>query len=339
MTSTAVSSRPAERGTSATPVLLFGLIVLIWGSTWIGIKLELGTVNAAVSVAYRFLLAAVIMLLWAGVRRLPMRFPRSAHLRFALTGLLQYSVNYVLFYYSSEHLVSGLVSIVFATSVAFNILNSYLFLKRPVSVRVACAAVAGLLGLVLVFSDQIHTGSGDVLAGMLLGLGGTVSFSLGNIVSAKSQQAGLPVVQSTAWSMLYGGVFTTVGCLAAGCHFEIQTSARYLLGLFYLAVFGSAVAFVAYLTMLRRIGPERAGYATVVFPLVSLTISTIFESYHWTVLPVLGVLVVLAANGVILFRPGARRAGPPGDPASRATAPTPPPETTNGGAVPEPPRG
>jgi drug/metabolite transporter (DMT)-like permease len=311
---TAPPTRSGERAGTAS-LLLFFVIVLIWGSTWIAIKKELGSVDPAVSVAYRFLLAAVLMFCWTTLRRLPMRFPRSSHARFILIGLLQYSVNYVFFYYASGHMVSGLVSIVFAVSVVFNIANSRLFLKRPISARVVGAACAGLLGLFLVFARQIASsgGSSSILIGIVLGLAGTLAFSLGNIVSSKAQQDDLPIVQTTAWSMLYGAVFTSLGCLATGRHFSISSAPSYLISLFYLAVFGSAVAFIAYLTLLHHIGPERAGYATVIFPVVSLTISTVYEGYRWTALSVIGALLVIMANGVILLRPSRARPHADGD--------------------------
>jgi drug/metabolite transporter (DMT)-like permease len=305
-------------------VLLYSVIVLLWGSTWIGIKLQLGSVDPAVSVAYRYILAAICMFVWCAARRLPIRFGRRSHLWFALVGLLMYSTNYVLFYYCSQYLVSGLVSIIFCLSVVFNIANGYLFLKRPISRSAVLAAVIGMVGLSLVFGGQIAAAgkSQGIFAGVLLGLGATLLFSFGNIVSSRNQRDGLPVVQGTAWSMCYGAIFTTVGSLALGAHFTIEPSARYLVGLLYLAVFGSAIAFVAYLTLLGRIGPDRAAYATVVFPIVSLTLSTIFEGYHWTLLALFGVLLVLAANAVILgearlrsaigglaWRPAAKRTG------------------------------
>ncbi|MFG2886189.1 DMT family transporter [Streptomyces sp. NPDC048297] len=220
-----------------------------------------------------------------------------------------YSVNYVLFSYCSEHLVSGLVSIIFCLSVGFDILNGRIFLKRPVSRTVVLGALAGVLGLALVFANDIaHTkASSGLVTGVLLGLGATLLFSFGNIASSWNQSSGgLPVVQSTAWSMLYGGLFTTIGCLIAGNSFTVEPSFRYVAGLVYLSVCGSAIAFVTYLTLLSRIGPDRAAFATVAFPVVSLSLSTVFEDYRWSALSVLGVLVVLAANAVILAGPQLR---------------------------------
>lgn len=283
-------------------VVLYSVVVLLWGSTWIGIKLQLGSVDPAVSVAYRYILAAVCMFAWTGLRRLPMRFPPAAHLRFAAVGLLMYSTNYVLFYYCSQYLVSGLVSIIFCLSVGFNILNGRLFLGRPVAVRVVIAAAVGMAGLSLVFGGEIAKAgySAGTVLGAVLGLGATLLFSFGNIMSSKNQSLGLPVVQGTAWSMFYGAAATTLGCLIAGRAFTVEPSLRYLAGLVYLAVLGSAVAFVAYLTLLGRIGPDRAAYATVVFPLISLTLSTIFEDYRWSPLSIAGVVLVLGANVVVL---------------------------------------
>jgi drug/metabolite transporter (DMT)-like permease len=205
-------------------------------------------------------------------------------------------------------MVSGLVSIVFALSVGCNIINGALFLGRRVKPSVVVAALVGVLGLVLVFWEEIINAGGStaIALGVLLGVAGTLSFSFGNIASSKSQQFGLPIVPATAWSMLYGGLFTTIGCLVTGQKFTLELSVPYLAGLVYLAVFGSAIAFVAYLTLLGQIGPDRAAFATVMFPLVSLTLSTVFEGYRWTVPALLGVVLVLAANATMLVGPQLR---------------------------------
>ena len=300
----------AEGRTTLGPVVLFTLIVLLWGSTWIFIKLQLGSVAPAVSVAYRFLLAAACIFAWCAAGRIRLRFPAWAHLRFALVGLLQYCVNYVLVYYSSEHLVSGLVSIIFSLSIACNIVNGYLFLGRRVQPSVVLAALAGVFGLVLVFWDEIVAagGGGVIVLGVSLAFGGALSFSFANIISTKNQQAELPVVPATAWSMLYGGLLTTVGCVITGQEFTVELSTRYLISLGYLAVCGSAIAFVAYLTLMGKIGPDRAAFAPVVFPLVSLTLSTLFEGYQWSVLALFGAALILVANAAILAGPQLRAA-------------------------------
>jgi len=107
-------------------------------------------------------------------------------------------------------------------------------------------------------------------------------------------------VQSNAWSMLYGGLFTGVIALVRGQSFTFDRSPGYILSLAYLTVFGSVIAFGAYLTLLGRIGAHRAGYATVMFPVVALLLSIIFEglALDWTI--IVGFALVLSGNLLVL---------------------------------------
>jgi drug/metabolite transporter (DMT)-like permease len=82
----------------------------------------------------------------------------------------------------------------------------------------------------------------------------------------------------------------------AGFPFAIEPSARYVGALAYLAIFGSVIGFTAYLMLVGRIGPERAAYSTVLFPIVALAVSTVFEGYQWSALAVVGLLLVVAGN-------------------------------------------
>jgi drug/metabolite transporter (DMT)-like permease len=110
-------------------ILLYTVVVLIWGSTWFAIKLQLGAVPSQVSVAYRFALAALLLFAWCWVRRLPVKFNLRAHLWLMLQGLTVFSCNYALFYEAEKHLVSGSVAIIFSLLAVFNILNNWLFFR------------------------------------------------------------------------------------------------------------------------------------------------------------------------------------------------------------------
>ena len=96
---------------------LYLTAVLIWGSTWLGIEYQLGVVPPEVSVFYRYLVAAVILFAWCIVRRIPMRFDLKAHSRFALLGLMLFSLNYLLTYQGQRYITSALMAIAFSTMV------------------------------------------------------------------------------------------------------------------------------------------------------------------------------------------------------------------------------
>jgi drug/metabolite transporter (DMT)-like permease len=285
-------------------VLLYSTTVLIWGSTWLAITFQLGVVNPILSVAYRFTLASLLLLAFASVRRVNLRFTARQHLFFGLQGALLFSLNYLLVYLAELRLTSGLVAVIFSTLVFMNILIGTLFLGTPVRLNVVIGALIGLAGISLVFLPELRAFSlrDRGFAGLLLSLGGTLSASIGNIVAARNQQEGLPVVQTNAFGMGYGGILMFATALIAGTPFRFEMTLSYIASLIYLAVFGSVIAFGAYLTLLGRIGADQAAYTSLLFPLVALGFSTLFEGYQWSVPALVGVLLVLIGNFLVLAR-------------------------------------
>jgi drug/metabolite transporter (DMT)-like permease len=284
--------------------LLYIVTVAIWGSSWLAITYQLGTVAPEASIVYRFLLAAAILMTWCVVRGLRLRFAAKEHLYMALQGVLLFSVNYVIFYFATMHLTSGLVAVAFSTIVIMNIGFGAVLLGMPIRPRVAVAALLGLGGLVLVFWSDIaafNLGSGG-LTGLGLSLIATASASLGNVASARNQRAGIPVIQGNAFGMVYGALFTLLIALIRGVPFTFDFRPAYLISLFYLALFASVIGFGSYLTLLGRIGADRAAYVSVVFPLVALALSTLFEGFHWTAPAVAGVALILIGNLLVLTR-------------------------------------
>lgn len=283
---------------------LYLLTVMIWGSTWLAIKFQLGVVSPELSIAYRFALAAAILIIFSLVRRLPMRFKIKSHGFFALQGLLLFSLNYILVYLAEELLTSGLVAVIFSLIVIFNVVFGAIFLGKPVNLRVVVGGIIGLLGLALVFWPELSTfdATSLVLIGLLLTLIATISASLGNVVSARNQSNELPVIQTNAFGMLYGAVFMLVLAMIRGSQLQFDTSPAYLLSLLYLAIFGSVIAFGSYLTLLGRIGLDRAAYVTILFPIIALVLSTLFEGLSWGYLQLAGVVLVLIGNALALIK-------------------------------------
>ena len=289
--------------------LLYITTVLIWGSTWLAITFQLGTVPAELSVAYRFALASFILFIYSLIRRLPLRFSWRDHRFFALQGLLLFSLNYILIYIAEIYLASGLVAIIFSMITIFNVIFGTIFLRNPIRIRVVVGVIIGLLGLTLMFWPELSTLnlSSQKATGMILAICGTLSASLGNIVSARNQRHDLPVIQTNAFGMAYGAFVMLLLAILKGSSLTFDFSAEYVLSLLYLSLFGSVIAFGTYLTLLGKIGPDRASYVTVTFPIIALLLSTLFEDLVWTSLQIFGVLVVIIGNVIVLLRDGRKR--------------------------------
>lgn len=293
-------------------ILLYLATVAIWGSSWLGIKYQLGVVAPEISVLYRFIIAAALLVGWCKLRGLSLNFTWRQHLAIAAQGVPLFSLNYIIFYIASTHLTSGLVAVAFSTILVMNIAFGALLLGSPIRPRVAVGALLGLGGLSLVFWPDLaafDTGSAGLI-GLGLSLVATAFASLGNVASARNQRAGIPVLQGNAIGMAYGALCTLVIVLLRGVPFAFDPSPLYVAALLYLAVFATIIGFGCYLTLLGRIGADRAAYVSVVFPVVALGLSTVFEGFVWTTLALIGVAMIVLGNVIVLARARPREAAP-----------------------------
>ncbi len=282
--------------------LLYVITVLIWGSTWLAIEYQLGVVEPEVSIVYRYLIAASVLFLYCIINKLKLSFDVRSHIWFALLGASLFCLNYVFAYRAQVHITSALAAIVFSTMVWINIVLSRLVFGTRAGARILMGAFLGIAGIVTLFAPQISevSFSDRVLYGSVLALLGALVASTGNILSQLAQRRALPVMQANAWGMLYGAILTGCIALARGHAFNFDASFTYIASLTYLAIFGSVVAFGAYLTLLGRIGAHRAGYATVMFPVVALVLSILFEGLSLDLSIVLGTTLVLLGNVLVL---------------------------------------
>ena len=284
--------------------LLYVVTALIWGSSWLAIKYQLGSVDPMVSVAYRFLLASAISWLYCRFSGRLMRYSLRDHGFMFLQGASLFALNYWLFYLSELTLTSGLAAVIFSTIVVMNMMNGVLFLKNRLELRVVLGAGIGLFGIIVVFWPEVtdfESGSENLFAVSLAVLA-TLLASIGNIASARNQRKGIPVVQANTFGMTYGALLMLVLSWATGREFTFEVTLPYVSSLVFLSVFASIIAFWTYLTLLGRVGVERAAYATLFFPLVALGFSTVFEDYQWTASAGIGILLILAGNLLILKR-------------------------------------
>lgn len=283
---------------------LYILTVFIWGSTWIAIKYQLGVVSPLVSIGHRFALAALLIFtfLWlrGGLRRLALK----DHLFIALQGLCLFCINYVFIYAGTETLTSGLVAVVFSTMVILNLVGSAVFLGTRASPMVAVGGLVGLVGMVGVFLPEFETLSltDKSVQALLLVFLGTCSASVGNLLAVRNQRSQVPLLLGNGWGMLYGSLVLYLAALLLGQEIQFDPRAPYMLSLLYLSLFGSVVAFWAYLSLVGNIGADRAAYSSLLFPIVALLISTLFESYAWTLVSFAGFALVLFGNWLVMRR-------------------------------------
>ena len=279
----------------------FAVVTLIWSSTWIVIRDQLGTVPPSWSVTYRFLVAAAVLGAWAAAKRESFRLDARG-LRFAaLLGVAQFTLNFNFVYRAEGFITSGVVAVVFALLLVPNAILSRVFLGQRMGRQLLAGSAVAVGGVALLFLHEIRTdphGPARALTGIGFTLLGVLSASSANVMQASAAAKRYPMLSTTAVAMLIGALvdgayaFATVGAPV----FDPRWS--YTAGIVYLGVFASAIAFPLYFGVLRAIGPAKAAYSSVIVPVIAMLLSTAFEDYRWSLLA--GAGAALAGIGLVI---------------------------------------
>jgi len=283
-------------------ILLYISTVLVWGSTWIVIEFQLGEVDVAASVAYRFMISAALMWIYCLLAKVSLKFSLKNHLYIVLLAAFNFSVNYAVIYSSQQHLSSAMTSIAFSTMLLMNIINTRLFFGTEIAAKTYLGALFGIGGIVALFWHELSSfnNGSTALLGLALVLSSALLASIGNMISVRNSNAGMNVFGVNAWGMLYGALILCAIVLFSDAEFGFSTTPGYVLSLLYLSVFGTVIAFATYYVLLKEMGPERASYVIVLFPVVAVALSSVFEGFEWRSNTVIGFVLVLLGNVIIL---------------------------------------
>ncbi|MBJ8442142.1 DMT family transporter [Acinetobacter junii] len=286
-------------------VLLYALVVVIWGTTWIAITLQQQSeISTTVAVFWRFFISAIVLFAFVVISRKLQKLATQDHLFCMLQACCIFGFNFVCFYYAVQYISSGLEAVIFSMAVIFNTINAKVFFAQQISSRFYPAALFGLFGIIALFWHDVMgtTLNSNTLMGIGLCILGTYGFSLGNMISTRHQKQGLDIFTTNAYAMLYGSLLMALISWFKHDNFFPSMSGSSVSALLYLAIFGSVIGFTAYFYLVGRIGAGKAAYSTLLFPLVALVISTIWEGYDWQMNAVIGVILILCGNAIFFIK-------------------------------------
>jgi drug/metabolite transporter (DMT)-like permease len=280
---------------------LYALTVLLWGTTWIAVTLQTGTIAPEVSVSYRFALAGLLFLGYAALRQIRLLHSPADHAWMALQGFLL-AVTFVCIYVATTRLASGLVAIVFSLVAVLNVIGMRLFFRTRMHARLLLGAALGVVGVLLIFGPNGREGTGpdDPVIGLPVSFAAALFAALAGMVIVRNQRRQIPMVPLNGFSLLYGAGLAAAYTLLLDKPFAVDWSPRYLGSLLYLSLVGSVLVFAAYLELIRRIGAERAGYVAVASPVVALLMSGAFEALRLDEISYVGLIACLAGNVLVL---------------------------------------
>ena len=291
-----MSAPPLDAATERRILLPFVCVTLIWGSTWLVIHTQLGLVPPMWSVTYRFTLGALAMFGVAAATRQGLRIGAPAQAVAVAVGLLTFTLNYNSVYAAEGFVPSGLVAVMFALLVPSNALLARVFLGQQLSRPFLLGSGVAMLGVALLFVHELRGGGEDAhqtAIGLGFGALAILGASIGNVLQGGAAARAAPVASLLAWSMTWGAGFDALLAWVVTGPPRFDWHVGYVAGLLYLGIAASALAFTLYFTLIRAIGPARAGYINVLVPVIAMLLSTLFERYRWSVEAVAGGGIVL----------------------------------------------
>lgn len=285
----------------STPAL-FVICTLIWGSTWISIGFQLGEVDPILSVGYRFVIALIILGLFCRLSGISLRLPWHIHRQMAVVGLAIYTLDYGLLYASQQYLISALTALMSSSIIYFNVVFRKWLLGKAIRIEVIVGALLGSMGVALVFWPQFSLVEHNIglWFGIALAMISFVFAALGNVVSERILDKGTQVLPMNFWSMFYGCLFVFSYVMISGTPLVIPTQLDYYISLFYLSIFGTIIAFGVYMKLVQRIGSDKSAYVVLLYPIVALILSTLFEDLAWHWQAFVGIALLLLGNVVAM---------------------------------------
>lgn len=292
---------PEPRFLSARVLIPFVIVSLIWGSTWLVIRDQLGTVPASWSVVYRFIVATIGMVMLAVIMRQPLKIDRQMVGWTILLGVLQFSMNFNFVYVAEHHITSGLVAVMYALLIVPNALLAKYWLGRRIGGAFILGSAIACVGVGFLMLQEYRAapvGGAEVLFGLSLTLCSVTTASISNVLQVTPKVARYPTITILAWSMFWGTLANIAFAWITQGPPVFDMRPNYIGGVLYLSIIGSVITFPLYFRLIRDIGPGKAAYTGVVIPVVAMTLSTIFEGYVWSTLALVGGL--LAMTGLVV---------------------------------------
>jgi len=283
-------------------VLPFGIVTLIWSSTWIVIRDQLGVVPPSWSVCYRFALAALGMAVLARLNGVSLKLGRREAIFAGLMGVCQFVLNFNLLYRAEAHITSGLCALVYALLIIPNSLLARFFFGERISGGFVAGSAVAVVGIGCLFVNEyrasITASPDEVVLALGLCVAAVLCASVANVMQAAPLARSIPMATLLVWSMAIGAAVDAAYAWATVGPPAMELRPGYWLGVLYLAIAGSVVTFPLYFGLIQRIGAGPAAYTSVLIPILAMGISTMFEDYRWTPLAIAG--VALALGGMII---------------------------------------
>jgi len=284
-------------------VIVWLILCLIWGTTWIFIKIGLEDLPPIRFAAVRFILAAIILAFVIKLQKIPMPSTAKQWKLILLTGILQFSINYSTVFWSEQYISSGLAAVLQAMITVFGLLLAWIFLPDERITKLKIFAVfLGIIGVAVIFLEQLQVKN-------LLAFAACVAIVVGSYAAAQASilvkaKAGALHPASLLFCQMICGlpIIIIYSLIQEGNPLDSNWTWRTIICVLYLTIAGTIAAFWLYYWLLSRIESTKAMMISLVTPLIAVVIGAIFLGETLPAQTFFGGILILASIGLIVFR-------------------------------------
>jgi len=279
------------------------LLCLIWGSTWLFIKLGLDDLPPFTFAGIRFVIASAILFAIIKARRLSLPRTGADWILLAVTGVLSFSLNYGLLFWGEQYISSGLAALLQATIPAFGLVFAHLYLpgERLTPAKIF-GIVMGVAGVGVVFSNQLSVAGPRALAGCAALVVGSACAAAANILVKKNGGKLDPAILAGG-QMFFGLIpLLAIGIPLEGNPFQFHWTRMAIIALFYLAIVGSVAAFLLYYWLVQHMDVTKTMLVALVTPVIAVTLGVmvLHEELNWRTFA--GGAMIMSGIGLIVLR-------------------------------------
>jgi drug/metabolite transporter (DMT)-like permease len=284
-------------------ILIWCMLCLIWGTTWLFIKVGLQDVPPLTFASIRFILAVIIIGAVIAIKRIPLPNSRSQWRLLAITGVLQFTINYSLVFWSELYISSGLAAVLQATIPVFGLALAWVYLPAEKITWLKAAALGiGISGVAVIFFEQLYINNFWAFAGCVAIVAGAYAAAHASILT-KAKGGGIHPASLVFGQMVCGVIpVILIALVKEGNPFRVNYTLSAVVSIVYLSVFGTIAAFWLYYWLLSRIESTKAMTIALVTPLIAVLFGSLFLGERVPPQTIIGGGLILASVSLIVFR-------------------------------------
>lgn len=265
--------------------------MLIWGLNFIAVKIQGTEASLEVSLLYRSIIAFALFYMLLKIKRIKIEKEQFSFLPVIGFGVCNFAVSYLLLYYGTIYSTAALVTLIFSLKAILTPIFLRIAFKTTLEKNIYIGGGLGVLSVVIIIYPQLSTISSSFLVGIVLAFIGTIVTSVGDTLSYSTNKKQLNPVAVNTIGMLAAILFMTIITLVSGKELMLPNSLNYWLGLLYLAIFASFVAWLFYLYLIKRVGAAESSYMVAVFPAIGGCASVLMGETALSLHLVVGILL------------------------------------------------